>query len=612
MKSLDIENLAVSKLSGEVAKSDFLRPFIKTGDKEPLWDGNIYLLNNSSGKNDEIVHKIPVQVKGRSRLPKCKNGVLTYSIHKKNLQSYMADNGVLYFIVKINKGKREAEEIYYADLTPVKLHRALNDKAMHNKNNTVKIEFKALSNDLEKMEAVFINFVNACKAQSGFEKIKVSIGDKVIDGAKSVTFYPTGDFIPSGGLRDYENKELYASFNLEDGNYRILDGFVKVEIGESKWEPRKVEDIISIDDEVFYNEIVVTKRNGYFEILIGEFFTITCEVDSSSQVKLQQQINFNIGKIKRFDQMIKAMQFLVRAIDGNGFKVNNGFCDFFYENSEAKSLLPKLRMELEAYGKIKALFNMLRIPLDIEYGNLSEGDKRKIDKYTYLLIDENEIPFREEQPVVFIDRIGNYGFILEAEIYKSASKGKVVTFPSEFMKNSISIHMESSDGSMGAYPVPCYQLIDPEIFAEISNLDYADIYNEYMKIPDNNTDKPHLIQHLVLQTLKSYDKGGVNKDRVLDMAIHLIKAIERLDGSDSQIATINLYQAYRRVRDLTITERKELLDIVSSSENCALKAAVYLLLSNQEQAEYYFEKLSENEKAEFISWPIYHFWGMGS
>ena len=45
---MDIEKLATSAVTGYISKTDYLSPFINEGDKEPSWDGNIYVFNNRS------------------------------------------------------------------------------------------------------------------------------------------------------------------------------------------------------------------------------------------------------------------------------------------------------------------------------------------------------------------------------------------------------------------------------------------------------------------------------------------------------------------------------------------------------------------------------------
>lgn len=61
---MDIEKLATSAVTGYISKTDYLSPFINEGDKEPSWDGNIYVFNNSSRSKCYLMGKVAVQVKG--------------------------------------------------------------------------------------------------------------------------------------------------------------------------------------------------------------------------------------------------------------------------------------------------------------------------------------------------------------------------------------------------------------------------------------------------------------------------------------------------------------------------------------------------------------------
>ena len=61
---MDIERLATSAVVERVSYCYGLSPFINDGDKEPSWDGNIYVYPNYKKKKSEMIAKVPVQVKG--------------------------------------------------------------------------------------------------------------------------------------------------------------------------------------------------------------------------------------------------------------------------------------------------------------------------------------------------------------------------------------------------------------------------------------------------------------------------------------------------------------------------------------------------------------------
>lgn len=47
---MDIEKLATSAVVESISMTDVLSPFINDGDKEPSWDGNIYIYEDKKKK----------------------------------------------------------------------------------------------------------------------------------------------------------------------------------------------------------------------------------------------------------------------------------------------------------------------------------------------------------------------------------------------------------------------------------------------------------------------------------------------------------------------------------------------------------------------------------
>ena len=133
--------------------------------------------------------KIPVQIKGTTKSLKNNRGEIKFSVEKKHLQNYKRDNGVLFFVVKIDKGKRQAEEVYYSDLSPLKIHHILRHKNFRGNN----VVFRELSADIKSIEQLFINFSQARLIQASFDNNHIHLNDKILKECKSFTLYPTAD-----------------------------------------------------------------------------------------------------------------------------------------------------------------------------------------------------------------------------------------------------------------------------------------------------------------------------------------------------------------------------------------------------------------------------------
>lgn len=88
--SKKIELAAVNCITDAFFKSKRLTPYIPINDKEPVWDGHIYIKHGNKGFS-----RIPTQVKGKSakRLPTKP----TFSVKLVNLENYKRDGGVIFF-----------------------------------------------------------------------------------------------------------------------------------------------------------------------------------------------------------------------------------------------------------------------------------------------------------------------------------------------------------------------------------------------------------------------------------------------------------------------------------------------------------------------------------
>jgi len=159
---MDFEKIATSAVEAEISKTDRLSSFINSGDKEPCWDGNIYIHENKLRTKKDI-KKIPTQVKGKSVIKWKVQRTVTRSITYDDLYAYMQDGGVFYFVVYIDKSTGTPLQIYYIDLLPIKIKEYLKIKK---KNYSIKCR-KFPTDKLQKTE-LLLNFYDNSKKQSSF------------------------------------------------------------------------------------------------------------------------------------------------------------------------------------------------------------------------------------------------------------------------------------------------------------------------------------------------------------------------------------------------------------------------------------------------------------
>ena len=105
-----MEKIATASVKTSISITDELSPFINEGDKEPSWDGNIYIYANKD-KRKESIKKVPVQVKGKQS-DDFSLDTIKYPVTVVDLENYLIDGGVVFFVVYISKDGRDTK-IYY-------------------------------------------------------------------------------------------------------------------------------------------------------------------------------------------------------------------------------------------------------------------------------------------------------------------------------------------------------------------------------------------------------------------------------------------------------------------------------------------------------------------
>lgn len=125
LDSKTIETLSVNAVKNSIVTSEFLDQYISENDKEPSWDGAVYIYKNKHKKKENLKGRMPVQVKGTQCDDHSKEEI-SFSMAKSDLINYLYDGGCVLFVVYIgNNGL--TNKIYYVELTPLKLRKLLEE-----------------------------------------------------------------------------------------------------------------------------------------------------------------------------------------------------------------------------------------------------------------------------------------------------------------------------------------------------------------------------------------------------------------------------------------------------------------------------------------------------
>lgn len=101
-----IETLAVNAVRDSIVVSDFLDQFIPDNDKEPSWDGFIYVYKHKSKTKEQLKGRLPVQVKGTENSNFSKEEI-SYPVSVSDLNNYLNDGGVKTALITVK------DKLYY-------------------------------------------------------------------------------------------------------------------------------------------------------------------------------------------------------------------------------------------------------------------------------------------------------------------------------------------------------------------------------------------------------------------------------------------------------------------------------------------------------------------
>lgn len=579
---MDIEKLATSAIEDAIAKTDYITPYVNSGDKEPCWDGYFYAYTDTSKKNEFYIGKVPVQVKGQ----KCKEfagNEHKYLVRVTDLKNFRIEGGTIYFVVQINDSGDK--KIFYNALMPFELNKMLSEAGRKNKITVKMYEFPQNKNEITN---IILNFVRDKESQVllrngkniSIEEIVKQIGlDKC-----SFTFSYTGLGYNSKEPYKYLfEHDVYLYAECKDLNLKVpIDHMWRAEICKTELDGE-----VRVGDIIYYNGYEVFHKPDGDEIHIGKSIKFIIRNDGTAKVQYKLSGNLN--------ERIVAEEMLIELIKEKAVFVNNVRLEINPSEDELETFeLKKSEAHLEHLKTVKEILDSLGVNEPLDCGNLTEKDEEYIKMLILSQKHNEKVGFNNMHipPIAYV-QIGNLKIMLH---FKEQDEGKYII--ENYCDCNIGVAGEYTDGTK--FPTSKYTLLMAEDFATISNLNFEIIVDELIQI--NNPGHISRTIFTLLEMLKAYD---VKKNQMLlDSVIRLADWLKQVDGTD--VSLINLLQSYYRKRELNEDEENKLEDVIARNrENRQICAAANILLGNSKRARSIIDTLSDEQKKIFEEYPIF-------
>lgn len=581
------EQIGVSAVNLSLTKTKRLVPSITLGDRNPSWDGDVRIYPNDENTKDTLIGKVDVQVKGKicsERTPS-----ITYTTEIADLRNFLNGGGAIYFIVYMDE-TGENTKIYFKEFLPYNLLKILKECPSNQK--TKNIEYSEFPEEtLDKIE-IFTNFFENKKLQAKLIEVGEIDEESLKQSGVSIKGYKIG----FTSLREDQPNPYRYLFRNTCYYYAVTD------LGD--WPVEQISHIeavsfpinisVYVGNKCFYSKIekVFTKDGSEFRF--GKCLRSYYNDENNTMEKWQ--CNF-AGSL---EEQLLDMEFVLAAYRTKKIRYGDHTLDFIIKD-DYQDNLKLLEERAEAFRDAKCVLSSLGIldKFTFPFEDLTDKDIDSLNMLVDGILHEKKVRFPEKDNFMLFVwfNIANLNILMAV---KPDQDGQYKVF--DFFNDLVDVKL-NRDGK--EYDCSQYVLLKSNILNKASNINYEIILSDIMS---TKISEPFLSQvtKFLLEILKAYDVQKEKNDKLMETAMELALYVKK-KGTEN-IYLLNYLQVIKRRRNLNPYEQKKLLKIMKQPLPLIEKLGAAILLEDFEQAEKYYQQLSETERKDFDGFPINNLW----
>ena len=582
MNSIKIEMGAVLALKNVIQLNDLMKEYINDNDKEPSWDGFIYLYKSDDMKAENIKYRIPVQVKGKNQENLLKKQRISYPVEYKHLRNYYKDGGAFYVVVAISDDRRKTT-IFYNALTTVKLNALLKNSEKKKPDQTKNVVLERLKNDDDKLLFKVLSQFGFDREQQGsgegeiIEKvINIDVINKV-DSIRVTSYLTTNEeeilkMVSSGELCLYgyrSDVDMWFPFDLEQQKDMRLKKVLQID------------KTLGIDRQVYYNNYLVEREYSKDPIIrVSENLTIDL---------LGGKLNFNMhGNIK---SLKRDVEFLYAILNGNTFWMDNKQVSEYTDVKLPADLKANMEMITDFYNALEEI----EFSCDKRTDEFNENNWKAVTKL--INVYHRKIKLKEDDKSEWYIWWWDEKIIPILIVKDENDKTQIVNW---IGKEGYAVFTERETG--GQSRLPKGLLFKRDIWERLYDVDEEILLRDIEKSDYSERTLNDLYMFFV-EILAAYDI--TRNEKYFDMAQLLSDKLLQVD-ENNEYGIINKLQLLKRKRELSEDEISVLEKLEENTNDSMVRSAVNILLENKHNAKKLVNQLSEEDQATFKQFPIYN------
>ena len=584
-----IEQKAIIEVIRYFEDSRTVATYLNDNDKEPFYDGSLYLYRGLRRDNPHYIGRVAVQVKGEN-LGEFKDGIYSYPVEMDAIRAYLHE-GIAYFVVQEVKRKKR---IFYRLLTPIELRSIIDEKG---EQGTYSIRLRRVRDkDVKDIEAELIQFERDCNRQVSFvdnkpiefedlEKMKIhQFSIDVTVKSKRVNIFQA-----------ITEKPLFIYANVHDD--------LKVPIGTGRASIALIKDVnlpVVVNGKTFFDHYRSKMENGKQTIIVGDCFTL--QFDPNDR---KRQATLNIRRSsKLLKDVINEAEFLIELQAAKELTIGKQKLPIpFPDEHEIMIGLPE---RLKAWHELDDTLRIIGTNMDMDMSLVNRKDETAIETIIDMVYHGNARTLK--RATIGINNVSIANLHLWLLVYKN-NDGKYE------IKNLF----DKTLGFKATYQYPegkfeesMYSGFNRERLMACDNFPYDDVIASYEALREVN---PHIYERgnlFLMELISAYDKTADEEKRktMYEAALKITDWLIQNDKEDNALQNlINKYQLLKRNPGLTDEDKKQLKCLqLENTAGDEYSYAIALLLDDKDTYEYYWDKMNEETKKVFRdNLPIYKF-----
>ena len=591
----DIEKKAINQLRLYVEDSPMIVPYVSEDDKEPMWDGYLYLYSDPIKDKEHFFDKVAVQIKGKT-VDYIKTDNFKYPIDTRDLRAYL-NEPVVYVVCQIVEGTKK-RKLFYRCLLPETIKNILKGK---DKQDSVSVLMKPMPINCEDFENILTAFANDRRKQLQYAH-RPSMPIEEVKKRRILQFQLTTPAKPMSRIETLQyisshESFLYANF---DPQYNItipvdLDGECKISFDLAN----EIE--IKVGEHVFFNSVNSKIENGVIKVNVED--ALTFEMEDMNEILHTKTIQVHV-KSDHLDKRIKEYEFILAlyrhqiiSIGDKGFEVD----------VEGLGDISEIEKQYAYWKEVQSLLKKMHVTKPLLISTLQTEHYHHLELLKEGILRGKLLNTTSLDNELHILSIGNLRLLIWSCKKENENKCSI----GDFFDGTIELAYKRNEVMVPASP---FSYLRNQLWHKIDNIPFGILIDSMNSVAMKHDFAFELANFDLLAMIMSADDcrnvDELRFNELIKWALLLnVWLMEKASNKiESAICKINKLQIFKRQRSLTSQEKEMLESLLNDDElDSQLKLGASALLEDEVSFMRYKNEISLDDWKSLQEQPISKF-----